>query len=559
MTATDAERSAVLITSFDFDVRLLPQQNALNMRARIVVKNDSARPLGEIPLQISSSLDWLAVRLVNGDGSAEGVPLHVRTIDSDIDHTGQVNEDVIVLRQPLAAGATLSLETLYAGQVPLSAARLERIGTPHDAALHTDWDRVAPDFVALRGFGNSLWHPAAAPAVLLGDGAKLFHAIGAWKERESRAMVRMRLTLEYLGAQPNLTLLDGQRVAVAAPADSEANTEGPRMLTAVTQFSTLGFAAPSIFIAERQETSRNGVRIFAQPEHEANGEAWQTAALGVAPLLERWFSTERKRELFVVDLPEDSDAPFTLDNILFHPLRAATAGSLTSLLANSLTHSYFVSPRVWLAQGVPQFISSLLSEQTSGRNAALAELDLARVPLALAEPDKPEAAGEPLISASSEIYYRTKSAYVMWMLRSLISDDALATAFKQYRAASDDLPRYFQQLCESSSHQDLDWFFTDWVYRDRGLPALEIAAVHSRAVPPASYLTEVEVSNHGNAAASVPVTLRAGEASTTERIRVAAQSSAVTRFVTPAKPDSLVVNDGTVPEAESSKREQKLQ
>jgi hypothetical protein len=72
-------------------------------------------------------------------------------------------------------------------------------------------------------------------------------------------------------------------------------------------------------------------------------------------------------------------------------------------------------------------------------------------------------------------------------------------------------------------------------------------------------LVEVEVGNHGNAAASVPVTVRAGEASTTERIHVAAGSSAVTRVVMPAKPESVVVNDGTVPETEASKHEQKLQ
>jgi hypothetical protein len=299
--------------------------------------------------------------------------------------------------------------------------------------------------------------------------------------------------------------------------------------------------------------------VFAQREHETRAEAWQTSALSVTKLLERWLGAERKRELLVVDLPEEADAPFALDNILFHPLHSASAGALTSLLANSLTHAYFISPRVWLAQGVPQFVSSLWTEQNSGREVALEELNAARVPLAFAEPDKIGAEGEPLIRASDEVYYRTKAAFVLWMLRSLMGDDALAAALKQYRAADDTSTKYFQQLCETASHQELEWLFTDWVYRDRGLPSLYIAAVNSRAVPPASYLVEVEVGNHGNAAASVPVTVRAGEASTTERIRVAAGGSAVTRVVMPAKPESVVVNDGTVPETEASKHEQKLQ
>ncbi len=559
VTATDAERSAVFITSFDLDVRLLPMQNAMNMRADISVKNDSLLPLGKIPLQISSSLDWIGVRRLDDAGTPTNIPLHVRLLDSDIDHTGQVHEDVIVLEQPLAAGASLSLELLYAGTVTLNARRLERIGTPHRAAAHADWDRIDPDFVALRGFGNTLWHPAAAPPILLGDGARLFRAIAAWKERESHARVHMKVTLEFVAEQPNLILLNGQRTGIASAPDASAEIGGPRVLTATTKSSELGFAAPSIFVATLQETSRDGVRVFAGPQHEESGAAWQAAGRSVTPMLERWLSKERKRELLVVDLPEEGDAPLALDNILFHPLRSATGGSLTNLLAKVLTHAYFISPRQWLSQGAPQFMSSLWTEQNEGRAAALAELEMARAPLALAEPDKGDAEGEPLIRAVSEVYSSTKSAYVLWMLRSQLGDDALATALKDYRAEDDKSPKYFQQLCESASHQDLEWFFEDWVDRDAGLPSLSITAVHSRAVPPNSYLTEVEIGNTGNAAASVTVTVRAGPATTTQRIRVGARGSTVTRFVMPAKPDSVLVNDGTVPEAESSRHEQKLQ
>jgi hypothetical protein len=559
VTATDEERSAVLITSFDFDVHLLPLQNALNMRCRITVKNDAARPLGKIPLQISSSLDWVEVRRAATEGSPEIFPLHVRTLDSDIDHTGKVHETVVVLRQPLAAGASISLELFYSGTVTLDATRLERIGTPHDAAVHTDWDRIDSDFISLTGFGSTLWHPAAAPPVLLGDGAKLFHAIGVWRDRESGASVHTRVTLEYQGELPNLTLLNGQHVALSMSPETEDNLIGLHVARGETQSSTLGFAAPSIFIADREESEGHGMRVFAELHRAKETEAWQIAAGAVTPLMTRWFGEERKRELVVVDLPEAADAPVTLDNILLYSLPAATPIALPPLLAHSLTHAYFVSPRVWLSQGVPQFMSSLWTEKNSGRDAALAELDQARVPLALAEPDKADADGEPLISAVDEVYYRTKSTFVLWMLRSLMEDDALAAALKKYRAADDKSPKYFEQLCESASHQDLEWFFNDWVYHDKGLPSLSIAAVNSRAVPPGSYLVEVEVRNSGNAVAPVPVTVRAGEATTTQRLRVPGQGSAVTRFVMPAKPDSVVVNDGTVPEAEVSRHEQKLQ
>src|SRR6202030_2467173 len=104
---------------------------------------------------------------------------------------------------------------------------------------------------------------------------------------------------------------------------------GPRIMTAVMHPSPLGFAAPTIFIATREETSRDGIRIFAGPD-DFDVEAWHGAASRVAPLLRKWLG-ERKRELLVIDLPETGDAPFELDNVLFHSLHV-TAASLNSVM-----------------------------------------------------------------------------------------------------------------------------------------------------------------------------------------------------------------------------------
>ena len=98
--------------------------------------------------------------------------------------------------------------------------------------------------------------------------------------------------------------------------------------------------------------------------------------------------------------------------------------------------------------------------------------------LALAEPAPAQTAssaeqGQSLIMASDEVYYRTKAAAVLWMLRSLVGDDALKRALKLYRDDKlDDDPKEFQRVLERSSKRDLGWFFDDWVYRDRGLPDL---------------------------------------------------------------------------------------
>ena len=66
-----------------------------------------------------------------------------------------------------------------------------------------------------------------------------------------------------------------------------------------------------------------------------------------------------------------------------------------------------------------------------GRDQALGTLEANRSALALAEPASPgESPGTPLAASIAPVYYRTKAAYVLWMLRDLTGDDALASALR---------------------------------------------------------------------------------------------------------------------------------
>ena len=64
----------------------------------------------------------------------------------------------------------------------------------------------------------------------------------------------------------------------------------------------------------------------------------------------------------------------------------------------------------------------------------------------------------------------------------------------------------------------------------------------------AGWLVAIEVKNDGDAAAEVPVTLRSGTLTSTQRLRIAGRSSASTRMVFEGTPSEVIVNDGTVPE-----------
>ncbi len=141
------------------DVHLRTAEHEIAVRALITVRNDGKVPLAHIPLEISSSLHWERIRVAAGDALYT-----IATLNSDIDHTGQLHEAAVKLATPLAPGASLQLDVTYSGTIAQSAQRLLAIGTPEDVALHTDWDAIDTDFTGLRGFGNVVWYPASAAA-----------------------------------------------------------------------------------------------------------------------------------------------------------------------------------------------------------------------------------------------------------------------------------------------------------------------------------------------------------------------------------------------------------
>jgi hypothetical protein len=265
--------------------------------------------------------------------------------------------------------------------------------------------------------------------------------------------------------------------------------------------------------------------------------------------------------LNLLSILDNNGQPFEDDALLVAPMRIAEPDVLAPSLVHSLTHAWFASSHVWLDEGVPQFMSLLWLAQSQGREVAIDHLQQEAKTLALAEPDPGKNAadeGQSLILANDEVYYRTKATAVLWMLRSLVGDDALKAALQLYRNDKQDSePKEFQRVLEQSSKRDLGWFFDDWVYRDRGLPDLSIVNVTPRALDQIGdkgpgWLVAVEVKNDGAAAADVPVTVRSGALTATQRLRVPGHSSASTRIVFEGTPSEVLVNDGSVPEVTAS-------
>ena len=140
----------------------------------------------------------------------------------------------------------------------------------------------------------------------------------------------------------------------------------------------------------------------------------------------------------------------------------------------------------------------------------------------------------------------------------MIGDQALQRALRSYHPDADKQPGYVQRLIAAQSKRDLEWFFDDWVYRDRGLPDFQVESAYPRKMLAGEYMVTVTVKNAGRAGGQVPVMVQPRTDTKPQQMVVPANGTAVTRIVVPAPPTEAVVNDGSVPEMDQANNSQKL-
>jgi hypothetical protein len=562
--ADDSERQAVTYTAFDMDVHLRPDAHQIAVRAQLSVRNDGKTPLVHVPLQLSSQLNWERIRINSNDTS-----FMVATLNADADHTGQLHEAEVTLAEPLAPGASIGLDVNYSGTITPSAQRLIAIGTPEDVALHSDWDAIDTDFTGLRGFGNVVWYPASAAPVILGDGARLFDEIGEHKLRMAGSRFNLHLTIEFPhGRAPTVALINGHPADLHVTDSAGPGVEIPGVATAQFDQPALGFEAPSLLVAIRNPHTGTNVTSWTLPDNDVAVKSWTAAASTVTPFLQGWLGQRPRAQLTLIDLPDRQDAAFETGASLATSLHEGPQDQLENIMAHALTHAWMQSPRAWLSEGVAHFMGTLWIEKQQGRQKALTALEAGRPALALAEPESPgDSTGQPLAAAISPAFFRTKATYVLWMLRDVAGDPALSAALRAYNPnqdvgkglGRDAGPDSFEALLEQAGERrDLSWFFADWVLADKGLPALTIESVYPTAQPAGNWLVAVNVANSGYASAEVPVTVRTGATSVTQRMRVPARSKLVQRILIQGKPTEVQVNDGTVPETQATVHLMKL-
>ena len=566
---TDAERGGVRIIAYDLDLHLIPADGREDVRANLTLRNDSGAPLARIPLQISGSLRWQRISAAGPQG-LQPMSFSQSPIATDTDHTGFAQEAVLTPAEPLAAGATLVVSALYAGEIKQSGERMEVLGTAPDRAAQTDWDAIVPTSDAgatsLRGFGNVLWYPVAEPIAVLGDGNKLFALVARNRLANRATSMRLRLTVEYAGEPPDGAIFDGQLrpLTQTADLDNETIAETHGVATAAWPAAPIGFRVPSLFLTAQQPGATPDQLLNVVTADSFAIPPYADAAKAISPLLEAWLGERPPAPLLLLD---HKGQPFADHGFLAAQLAVSARPALIAPnLVIPLTQTWLPSAHLWIGEGFPQFLDLLWTERGQGRAAALKELDATSPAIALAEPDftaDPLATGQPLTSATADVYFGLKAAFVWWQLREIVGEAPLEQAMTAYRhsatlsPAFDANPKALEQTIERIAKIDLAWFFDDWVYRDRGLPDLTIAAVNPHPLPArpgknAGYLVAVEVRNDGDAVADVPVTVKSDVHASSERLRIPAHSTASTRILFEDTPVTVEVNDGSVPEMRAS-------
>ena len=543
------DREAFTFTKYDLDVRLEPEQQRLAVRGKINLRNDSTAPQKNIALQVSSSLDWRSIRL-----AGETLQFETHPYTSDIDHTGALSEAIVTLPHEIAPKGTMELEIGYEGVIPLDATRLTRIGVPEGKAKHIDWDRISNSFTAVRGIGYVAWYPIATEAASLSEASSISETTGKWMAREAQAELSAKLSYSREGGDDASGLYCGgapETLSAAQKADQELFT------TSECSWAPIGLSVPTLVMAHYQTLSVKDVTVRYLSDQKDAAEDYADVAsqpdliVAVGP---------GSRNLQILALPDHDDTPFVTEQVLLMPLKSALTNEAELNIVYALARQMVSSSRPWIAEGLAHYAQVAFIEAQKGRQAALDYLEAHKA--VLVEEEKQMAGksgpGRSLITAPDDLYLQAKSMYVWWML-SDTTGNVLSPALRTYQASRDTDPAYMQKLLEQKSNRNLQWFFDDWVYYDRGLPDFRVASVFSTPITGGGFLVTIEVENLGSAGGEVPIILMAGSSEIRKRLEVRGKSKASVRIETQAAPTEVTVNDGSVPESDVSNNTFKIE
>jgi hypothetical protein len=403
------------------------------------------------------------------------------------------------------------------------------------------------------------WYPIATEAADLSEEDSLFQALGRWKAREVGAKVHIRFNTTNNAPDASYPILF-PGFECAAEYDQMGTSPGAAIDCGP---EPLGLPPLSFVIADYQLLEKPSVLVRYLHGQDTSAAAYADEAEKLAPFIAEWFGKLREKAR-TAELPDPKATPFESGFWFLTPFTSSDQKLMGLAVAHQLTHAAFLSFRPWIEEGLAHFAQALYQEHEKGRQAALEYMGLhrsafLRLEKSPAMPKSEQEVGHALVNTANEELYRSKAMCVWWMLRDMVGDAALKKALTAYRADRDKEPSYMPRLIAAETQRDLEWFFDDWVYRDRGLPDFKVESAFARKTMTNSFLITITVDNLGTAGAEVPLIVKFAGGDTTKRLAVRAQTKATIRVEVPAAPQEIVVNDGSVPESNTTNHRLKIE
>jgi hypothetical protein len=544
LPARALDREAFTFTNYNLDVRVEPEQQRLGVRGRITLRNDSAIAQKNLVLQISSTLDWRSIQI-----AGKPVQFETHQYTSDIDHTGALSEAIVALPHEIPSKGTVDLDVGYEGVIPLDTTRLKRIGVPEEKAKQNDWDRISKTFTAVRGIGFVTWYPVATEAASLADGYAIPEAVGRWIARHTETT----MDVLFKSTSPAGIFFSGMRSLFMVNADPD--------IAKVAAFNMVqpGVSVPTFVIAGYEKLPlRDSLDVEFLPGQEETAKDYAEVASQIDPIVPVGGGS---KNLQILGLPDPGALPFVSQGMVLIPLGAELTNNAELDIVYATARQLVLSPRAWIQEGLAHYAQATFVEEHSGLESALEYLR--RHVTALVDAEKTANGTETettrsLINAPDDLYLQSKAMFVWWMLKDILGNPP-STALLSYKAADDKDPTYMPRLIAANTKRDLQWFFDDWVYHDRGLPDFRVASVFSRPLGNDRFLVTITVENLGRAGAEVPVLLKIEGGEVRQRVEVRALSKASIRIEASSKPLEVVVNDGSVPESDATNNTYKIE
>jgi hypothetical protein len=386
----------------------------------------------------------------------------------------------------------------------------------------------------------------------LSEGDSAFDIVDRWKAREAASTMHLKVSV------PSDDEADKPELMVNATTCPTA-LEVRHQFQADCTYRSLGMVAPMFVIADYEVVDRAAVEVHFLHGHNAAATNYAEMVEKAAPFITEWFGAQRSKAQ-TAELADANAPPFESGSLLLTPLTGADPKLAGLAAAHQLTHAAFFSPRPWINEGLAHFAQAIYLEQLSGRQAAISYMGLHRSALSAVEketvnltiaPRSEDEVHRSLVNTTDEQLYRSKAMSVWWMLRDMVGEPAMKKALASYRPDEDKEQSYMQGLIQAQTKKDLDWFFDDWVYHDRGLPEFKIESAFARKTQPGAYVLTITVTNLGAAGAEVPLTVKYAGGEVTQQLVVRGKNNGVIRVEVPKPPEEVSVNDDSVPESET--------